>query len=249
MQLAINNIYLGDAYELIKKIPDKSIDLIYTDIPYLHSKGGNGKDSLSQRIKKKNQDISSISNGIDYKILDEFIRVCKHPYIYIWCSKLQLLDIMNHYAKYKLIFELLFWGKTNAIPTANQSYLPDVELLLMFREEKTTKLNSGCKSKSKFYISATNRADKALYYHPTIKPLEYVKNHILNSSQEGDIILDPFCGSGTTCVAAKELGRNFIGFELNPTYYQFAIDRLNGISQLDRKNGFSQLSLFESEVF
>ena len=77
--------------------------------------------------------------------------------------------------------------------------------------------------------------DKNLYDHPTIKPLDFVKSHILNSTKEGDIVLDCFMGSGTTAVACKELGRNYIGFELNPQYYQIAVDRVNGISQKDKR--------------
>ena len=79
-----NKIYLGDAYELIKQIPDKSVDLIYTDIPYLIQSGGGGHSALSKRIIKTNfVDLKDIRNGIDYSILDEFVRVCKHIYIYM----------------------------------------------------------------------------------------------------------------------------------------------------------------------
>ena len=67
------------------------------------------------------------------------------------------------------------------------------------------------------------------YKHPTIKPLELVKRHILHTTQKDDIILDCFSGSGTTCVAAKELERQFIGIEINSEYYKISLDRLNGI--------------------
>ena len=62
-----------------------------------------------------------------------------------------------------------------------------------------------------------------------------IKNHILNSTKENDVVLDCFAGSGTTLVAAKELNRQYIGFEINPKYYQIAVDRLNGISQKDKR--------------
>lgn len=63
------------------------------------------------------------------------------------------------------------------------------------------------------------------------KQKELVKRHIMNSSKKSDIILDPFLGSGTTAVASKQLGRQYIGFEINETYYKIAKDRLNGINQ------------------
>lgn len=85
------------------------------------------------------------------------------------------------------------------------------------------------------FESTKNLKDKKLYEHPTIKPLEYIKRMILNSSNENDIVLDPFAGSGTTAIACKELNRNFIGFEINKEYYDIAIDRINGISQKSKK--------------
>ena len=104
----------------------------------------------------------------------------------------------------------------------------------MFRE-KGCKLYGSYETKSKYYISGINKIDKDLYNHPTIKPLDMVKNHIINSSKENDIVLDCFMGSGTTAVACKELKRNFIGFEINPEYYRIACDRINGMSQKDKK--------------
>ena len=74
-----------------------------------------------------------------------------------------------------------------------------------------------------------NKKDKEKYKHPTIKPLPLIKKLIINSSNKGDIVLDCFSGSGTTCAAAKELERQFIGIEIDPEYHKISIDRLNGI--------------------
>ena len=168
----INTIQLGDCYELIKNIPDKSIDLVYIDIPYLYNSGGCGKSDLSKRTTKKritlmgandkyiesvlnnnsakealriaknkaknDKDIVDIQNGIDYSILDELNRVMKNIYIYIWCSKNQILDLMNYYIKNKnCIFEIFTWHKTNPTPTHNNCYPPDTEYCLLFREKGT----------------------------------------------------------------------------------------------------------------
>lgn len=83
----LDNIYNEDCYEAIKKIPDKSIDLIYTDIPYLIGSGGKEekKTQLAQRIKNHIYGtLSDIINGIDYSIFDEMCRVMKYIYIYIY---------------------------------------------------------------------------------------------------------------------------------------------------------------------
>ena len=225
----INTITLGDSYKLIKDIPDKSIDCIYTDIPYLFADGGSSTSPLSQRIKKlKQQDLAGIIKGIDYSILKEFIRVLKKVNCFMWCSKEQILEIMNFFKSNNCMYEILTWNKTNPTPMTNNTFLPDIEYCLYFRETGV-KLNDGYELKSKWYISPINKADKDKYNHPTIKPLELVKRHLLHTTKENDIVLDCFSGSGTTCVACKELNRRFIGIEIDPEYHKISMDRLNGI--------------------
>ena len=268
----VDNIYNEDCYKAIKEIPDKSIDCIYTDIPYLYNQGSCGNSELSQRtakkrlelmgmadifethkcstrgedlriaknIKKTSLDITSIEDGIDYAILDEFVRVMKKINIFIWCSKLQIFDIMKFFLETlgrEIYFEILTWHKSNPTPSGNNTWLPDTEYCLYFREKGVT-YNDGYKLKHKFYVSPANVADKERYCHPTIKPIELVKRHLLHTTQENDIVLDCFVGSGTTCVAAKDIGRHYIGFKIEKKWYEIAKDRLN---QTDA-NG--QMSLF-----
>ncbi|WP_356947952.1 site-specific DNA-methyltransferase [Lactobacillus hominis] len=72
-----------------------------------------------------------------------------------------------------------------------------------------------------------NTKDKHKYKHPTVKPVSIINNFIINSSQEGDVVLDPFMGSGSTGEAALRLDRDFIGIELNEEYFSIAHERLN----------------------
>ena len=234
----INKIINCDCYEMIKNIPDKSIDLVYIDIPYLIEDGGCSSSDLSLRIKKiQHNEIEKIRHGIDYSILDELCRIMKNIYIYIWCSKEQILDLLNYFQG-KARFNILVWCKTNPTPMTNNVWLPDLEYCVCFKSEKAPRYNDGYELKSKWYISPINKIDKDLYNHPTIKPLELVKRHILHTTQPNDIVLDCFCGSGTTCVACQETGRRFIGMEINKEYYEIAQKRLNGITA----NG--QMSIF-----
>jgi len=231
--LELNKIHLGDSYKLIKEIPDKSIDCIYTDVPYLLQQGGNRaekKSSIAKRIVKSYNklDDANMVSGFKYEILDDFIRISKKINIFLWVSKAQMLPIMTFFDKYKCNFQLMFWGKTNPSPMCNGNWLPDVEYLLYF--SKGVKLNDGYEIKSKFYVSIANKSDASTYDHPSIKPLELVTRHLLHTTQPNDIVLDCFSGSGTTCVAAKELGRRFIGIEIDPTYHKISVDRLNGIT-------------------
>lgn len=119
----------------------------------------------------------------------------------------------------------------------NNTYANDTEYCIMARE-KGCKLYGDYDSKKKYWITSTNKQDKDTYNHPTIKPLNIIKTLITNSTKENDIVLDCFCGSGTTCVAAKETGRRFIGMEIDPEYHKIAVDRLNGI------NANGQTSIF-----
>lgn len=238
MEIKPNNIYLADCYEAIKDIPDKSIDCIYTDIPYLYVQGGKGHSELGDRTAKKRRELKDIENGIDYSIFDEFCRVLKKINVFIWCSKLQLLDIMKYFIEGKgCNFELLTWNKTNPTPTTNNVWLPDIEYCLYFRENGVP-LNNGYDLKSKWYVSGANKQGKDMFEHPTIKPLQLVTRHIEHATQPNDLVLDPFIGSGTTAVACKNTGRNYIGFEIDRKWAHIAVDRLNNI----QANG--QISLF-----
>ena len=228
----INTIQLGDCYKLIKKIPDKSIDLVYTDVPYDIVYSGSG--CLSKNVMKNkimmNEHKETLLKGIDYSILDELCRVMKKIYIYIWCSKSQIKTFMDYFIdKKNCNFNILVWCKDNPVPFCASNFLSDLEYCLVFYESGINIKQSGFENKHKWYLSHININDKKKYSHPTIKPLEFVKNHINNSTNENDIVLDCFCGSGTTCVAAKETGRRYIGMEIDPEYHKIAVDRLNGI--------------------
>lgn len=229
----INTIQLGNCYELIKNISDKSIDCIYVDIPYLYQSGGKGKNEMGDRIWNLKQKLieDNIYDGIDFNIFKEFIRISKHINCFIWCSILQIYPILKWFNENtNTNYNILTWNKTNPAPLGNNSWLNDIEYCLYFRDKASgTRLNDGYELKSKWYTSSINQSDKELYKHPTIKPLELVKRHILHSTQPNDIVLDCFCGSGTTCLAAKETGRRYIGMEIDPQYHKIAVDRLNGI--------------------
>lgn len=228
MEIKENEVYNVDCYEAIKSIPDKSIDCIYTDIPYLYDNGSSVSSELSKRVTKKRDELEDISNGIDYAILDEFVRIMKKINCFIWYSKLQLIDILNYFNNKKCNIEVLVWCKTNPTPSTNNTWLPDVEYCVYARQTGV-KLNDGYELKSKYYISPINVKDKDKFQHPTIKPLELVERHLKHATQPNDIVLDPFLGSGTTAVSCKNINRKYIGFEINKKWFDIAQNRLNNI--------------------
>lgn len=220
----LNKITCGDSYSLIKEIPDKSIDLIITDPPYeLDTRGGgfHKKRDYYDEIHS-----TGLASGINDDLLKEFVRIQKAVNIYIFCNKNQLRQYFDFYKDYNC--DLLVWHKTNPIPTVNNKYLSDIEYCFFARSEGV-KLYGDYTTLSKVFTSQVNKKDKELFEHLTCKPIEFVKNLIINSSVENEIIFDPFVGSGTSCVAAKELNRQFIGIDAEPKWVKVANDRLNGI--------------------
>ncbi len=205
----LNTITLGNSYEIIKQIPDNSIDLIVTDPPYTYDKTITGGWYKDKKVGKELLNLNII-NGIKDDILEEFVRIMKNINIYVWCNKAQIMQYLEFFCKkYNCSFEIIIWKKTNPAPLCSNTYLPDKEYCLYFKKNGYCKPVSYEKAKT-VYITTINKSDKGKFLHPTIKPIELIKTFIENSSKENEIIFDPFSGSGTTCVAAKELKRQFI---------------------------------------
>ena len=238
MKVEPNNIYLGDAYKLIKDMPDKSVDLIITDPPY-EIEGIHGSGIMKDRGGTFAQEIeqNDLHKGIDLKILDDFVRVMKKINIYIWCNKGQIYDYMTYFVKERnCSFEILIWAKTDPIPFCGTHYLCDKEYCLYFWEQGAP-VNIPFDRARTYFISKRNTLDKNNFGHPTIKPVDLIETLIKNSAG-GGLVFDPFVGSGTTCLAAKHLGLDYIGFEINEKYFKIATDRLQGINQKGEMNLF-----------
>lgn len=227
-----NEIILGDAYKLIKDLPDGSVDLIVTDPPYQIDSLTGGGMLKEKRIKGLMDELGSknLDAGIDLSILDEFMRVMKKPNIYIWMNLKQLYPYLDYFVgKHGCNWNLIVWQKSNAMPLCGGKYLNDCEYCAYFH--KDVKLSTKYETAKTVYVKPINIDDKNKFGHPTIKPMEIIENLIKNSSEEGDIVLDPFSGSGTTCVAAKRLGRKWLGFEIDPEYHRISSERLQGWNQ------------------
>lgn len=217
-------IYNMDCLEYLSNLSDNSIDLIVTDPPYEIRTSGGGL--YQQKDKSFIKELDGIKDGFNPKILNELCRVMKQINIYIWCSQKQIIPLLDYFVKErKCNYNIITWHKTNPIPNCGNKYLTDTEYCLFFRE-KGVKIYGEFKSKFTYYITPLNQKDKKRWNHPTIKPLDIIKNLITNSSKIGDVVFDPFMGSGTTGVACKELQRNFIGIELNEKYFNIAKERL-----------------------
>ena len=241
--MELNKIYLGNAYELIKQVPDKSVDLIITDPPYeikdIHC-SGILKESNNRPTFKQIQD-KDLDKGIDYKILDDFMRVMKIPNIYIFCNKAQLPIYYKYFVEeHNCNWEILILAKTDPIPFCGTHYLVDKEYCLFFWQTGAYVDIPFDRAKTVF-IKKRNTRDKLDYKHPTIKLYDLVEVLVKNSSQRWGVILDPFSGSGTTPLAAKRNGRQYLAFEIDKEYWETSIKRLQG------ENANGEFNLFDME--
>ena len=216
----------GDCLELMKDIPDESVDLVLTDPPYKTITGGDSNGANSVRPKgmlSGNRKLFSHQSGI--KISDwmpEIYRVLKNgTHCYVMTNSLNLTQMLveSQKAGFKL-HNLLAWEKNNCTPS--QYYMKNCEYILFLRKGSAKWINNigGSKTIHKFDNIIGRKK------HPTEKPVELMKFYIENSSLPGETILDPFMGSGSTGVAAVNTNRNFIGFELDPTYFEIAKQRI-----------------------
>lgn len=251
---------LGDSIELMKSLRENSIDLIFADPPYNLSGDGylTTKNGKVAKLHKGNWDI--IDNI--HKFNEDWIRQCNrvlsdtgtiwisgtlhnHPSVGVILKKMGLWIIND-----------VIWFKRNATPLLSKNRLaPSTELIWVaskskkyyFNYDLAKQINGGKQMKNLWEINA----EKHKTIHPTEKPESLMERIILIASREGQTILDPFMGSGTTGVVAKRLKRNFIGYEIDEKYFEIAKARIGAeepIKNLEnylliRKNGYQQLEM------
>lgn len=250
----LNKIILGDCIEELKKLPQKSVDLIFADPPY----NLQIKDEL---FRPNNTKVDGVSDAWDkfasFEEYDNFTqnwlkecrRVLKDTGT-IWV----IGSYHNIFRVGKIMMDLGFWilndvqwYKTNPMPNFKGTrFTNSTETLLWCKKSEAQKiytfnyrlmkhLNDGKQMKSVWEIplcggSERLRDEDGVKLHSTQKPEELLKRVILSSSNEGDIVLDPFFGSGTTGAVAKKLNRNFIGIEREEKYINIAKERINSIN-------------------
>ena len=205
----------GDCFELLKDIPDESVDMVLTDPPY-------GMNFQSSHRKTKYEKIKGDSN-LDWldDFVDEIYRVSKpNTAHYVFCS-------FHHIDKFKQVIErkfkiknILTWVKNNtSMGDLKGDFAPKTEFIIFFH--KGRRLINGRRDPNVLEFKRTQNK-----LHPTQKPVDMTEYLIEKFSDEGNLILDPFMGSGTTGIACINTNRNFIGMELDDNYFEVAKDRI-----------------------
>jgi site-specific DNA-methyltransferase (adenine-specific) len=223
----MTDLRLGDCLELMKDIPNKSIDLVVTDPPYKIIQGG----CTNKAVRFKGSTEQQLKNGTLFKENDikfsdwipEVYRVLKEDsHCYIMSNDRNLKELLNvcEETGFKLL-NILVWGKSKHSP--NRYYMKNCEFIALLRKGKAKNINN---MGTKQLLLVDNVENKK---HPSEKPTKLMQILIENSSQENDIILDPFMGSGSTGVACINANRRFIGIELDEKYFEIACERINNI--------------------
>ncbi len=258
MEKFLNQILTGDCVEIMRKIPDASIDAVFADSPYNLQLGAKTlyrpEDQTAARAVRDAWD--AFESPEEY---DAFTRAWLTE-----CKRILKPDgAMWVIGSYHNIFKVgailqdlgfwilndIVWVKTNPMPNFRGTRFTNAHETLIwatprktgkytFNYETMKKLNGGKQMRSDWDINiclgeerVKDENGKSL--HNTQKPMDLLRRVILSSTKAGDVILDPFVGSGTTAAAAKELGRNFIGIDREESYVQAARVRVENIKPID----------------
>ena len=206
----------GDCLKLMKFLPDNSVNLTLTDIPY---DGVNRASNGLRVLDKSKADIITFNLN---EFLEEVYRVTKGTII-IFCGQNQLSEIFDYFKVKDGTVRQLIWKKTNPSPMNGQHiYLSGIENAIWFKKRGSV-FNAHCKNTVFEYPCGRSKV------HPTEKNHDLLKELILDNSNENDIVFDPCLGSGTTAICSVELNRHYIGFELDPQYYDIACKRLDEV--------------------
>lgn len=239
----LNTIRHMDAIEMLKTLPDESVDLVFTDPPYVIS--------TPKRIHRdyrsgKNGDVSFDFGDWDYSydpipFLEEAKRVINpHGGIIVFMAEQQFGTYREWMAEHMFPRQLLVWAKLNPIPSFTKiGYRQATELLYWATKTKGIKrvnpnFNFTTQEEMRnILVSGICQGNERVKFpkkHPTQKPLKICRQIINVHCRPGGVVVDPYSGVGSISVAAKELGRHYIGSDLDEVYVQISKERLANVS-------------------
>ena len=247
-------LFQGDCIKILNKATSESVDMIFADPPYMLSNGG--ITCHAGKVVSVNKGKWDKSKGFDedFEFHQNWINACKRvlkPNGTIWISGTYHSIYMCGFALQKAGFKILndiCWFKPNASPNMScRCFTASHETLLWAKLDNETKhifnyelmknrdwsedfiKKPEKQMRSVWAIGTPKPHEKEFGKHPTQKPLELLKRIILASTNKNDLILDPFTGSSTTGIMALELGRRFIGIDLEEEYLNLSIKRFEQV--------------------
>lgn len=243
-------LYNVDTFSFFKNIPDKCVDLIFADPPYFLSSGGitchSGKvENVNKGEWDKSIPIDEI-HAYNKKWLSECNRILKKNATIWVCGTFHNIFSVG-FALQELGFKILnniVWEKKDPPPNLTRKYFVHASEHLVwaskskysnhfFNHDALKHISNGDPMKSVWRdiwkLPAADRSEKTFGKHPTQKPEEIIKRAVIASSNIGDLVFDPFCGSGTTGVICKKLNRKFVGIDSNSEYLDIAKKRISAV--------------------
>ena len=232
--LELNKIYNIDCLEGLKKLPDNSVDCIITSPPY-NKHSANRKCGKTDSWQRANIDYDNFKDDLpeeEYQkqqkeLVKEMVRVIKPNGSIFYNHKVRIKNhkaiIPTEWLSEFNIRQVLIWDRTNCMQLSPIRWFPTSEYIYWITK---TNIQPKFYKRSKHQLEVIRIPPKPMKEHPAPFPEKLVETLMLNTTDENDIVLDPYIGSGTTAVACKELKRNYIGFEINKEYCNIAEKRL-----------------------
>jgi len=214
-------LHQGDALEILPDLVGVA-DLVISDHPYKLTSGGNNQSMSGMFDPDEYDNSGSLMETVEWsRIGGPLYRACKpNADCYVMANDKNIFMAHAGFVGAGWKFHnMLAWDKI--YPTRNRWYMKHLEYTLYFWKGHARVINNPG-SKQLFEQSHRNKESD----HPTEKPIELMEHYILNSTNPGDTVLDPFMGSGTTGVAALRTGRKFIGIELDDHHFATAKERI-----------------------
>lgn len=235
----LNVCTCGDCLDLMRTMPDNSVDISFTSPPYNDS--GTKNESVSQpkghNTHKKYLHVEQRQDWFEWmcEVIDEMRRVSKKYVLFnvqaIKSNRSNVYKLIGHYSD--VIHDIIVWYKPNGTPTSTPHKISNkYEFVLIIKCDGV----KGVDVSSRFYTNVItmniNKNKEFAKIHRALMSKQFCDEIIKEFSQEGDTVLDPFFGLGTTGLSCIQLGRNFIGFEKHPVYCELANKRINDDVQL-----------------
>lgn len=245
----LNKIICGDCIEVMRQLPDQSIDLVVTSPPYnLKNSTGNGmKDgrggkwanaALINGYSHYSDDMPIDQyNKWQHDCLTEMYRLIKDDgaifYNHKWRVQAGLLQDRHEIVKDFPVRQIIIWRRKGGINFNAGYFLPTYEVIYLIAKKKFK-----LAPKANAYGDVWEFTQEMKNEHPAPFPVALIERII--SSTNANLILDPFMGSGTTAIAAKKLGRSFVGIEISPQYCENSLHRLEGVVPLKKNTLFGE---------
>ena len=236
----------GDCIAILNQARENSVDMIFADPPYFLSNGG--ISCHAGKMVSVNKGKWDKSRGVEenHKFIIEWLKACQRvlkPNGTIWVSGTTHIIYSVGFAMQQLGYKILndiIWYKRNAPPNLSCRYFTHSTETVLWsaKNEKSKhhfdyplmkKMNKDKQMRNLWEISAPQSEEKNFGKHPTQKPVALLTRIILASTKEDDLVLDPFCGSSTTGVAAVLLNRKYVGIDLEEEYLQLSKKRIEDI--------------------